>query len=153
VGIRRLFYAQPTRVPVLGNLLSIPPSRSWLQVKAWANQYGPLHRRYCRKEESGCVDGEDCERTAKRTTHTLFKQGAIADGAGTWDLCSCHITVSRTSAWLYKLWDCQKPMCRDRLQSIFVEASCSLPLFRPIRDRNSCSLRRIYVDICHLHCV
>lgn len=31
-------------LPLLGNLLQIPPQHSWLQFKAWADEYGPIFR-------------------------------------------------------------------------------------------------------------
>ncbi|KAH7377445.1 cytochrome P450 [Cadophora sp. MPI-SDFR-AT-0126] len=34
----------PPGYPLIGNLFDIPPTQSWLQLKAWADQYGPLYR-------------------------------------------------------------------------------------------------------------
>ncbi|KFZ24257.1 hypothetical protein V502_01249 [Pseudogymnoascus sp. VKM F-4520 (FW-2644)] len=34
----------PKGYPLIGNLLDIPPTHSWLQFKTWADQYGPLYR-------------------------------------------------------------------------------------------------------------
>ncbi|KAL7272125.1 hypothetical protein RUND412_005081 [Rhizina undulata] len=34
----------PPGIPILGNLLQIPPKHSWLLFKQWADQYGPIFR-------------------------------------------------------------------------------------------------------------
>lgn len=34
----------PDGVPILGNMLQIPPHHSWLKFKEWADQYGPIIR-------------------------------------------------------------------------------------------------------------
>jgi cytochrome P450 len=32
-----------TGVPLLGNMLQVPPTHSWIKFKEWADQYGPLY--------------------------------------------------------------------------------------------------------------
>ncbi|KAL7908167.1 cytochrome P450 [Trichoderma velutinum] len=33
----------PRGFPILGNLLQVPPTHSWIKFKEWADQYGPLY--------------------------------------------------------------------------------------------------------------
>ena len=48
----------PPGVPLLGNLLSIPPRHSWLQFYSWSKEYGPLYRLNIAGRENFIVSSE-----------------------------------------------------------------------------------------------
>lgn len=62
----------PKGLPLLGNLLSIPPKHSWLQFFAWSKQYGPLYRLNIAGRENFIVSSEKIANDLLRERGSIY---------------------------------------------------------------------------------
>lgn len=62
----------PAGVPILGNMLQIPPHHSWLKFKEWADQYGNIIRFTILGRENVVLSTERVANDLLRERGTLY---------------------------------------------------------------------------------